>query len=1178
MRKLRFVIMILAASFIAQSIMSTELLAQKQTPPSKSVMIANSSEINNINEEFISLTDLLSRLEQHFDVTFLFNDEVVKNKLVKPDDIQIDEKTGEKLAKILDTLGLSFNRIDEQTYVLFRKIIPVKTNSLQEQISGTVTAAGSGETLPGVNIVVKGTTIGTSTDDDGDYNLTVPSLQDTLVFSFIGFQSREVPIAGRSVVNIEMTPVTISGSELVVVGYSTQKKEDLTGSVSVVDLESMNSQPNAQVANQLQGQASGVSVISSGQPGEEPMVHIRGLNTFGNNTPLYVVDGVPTQNISDLNTNNIASVQVMKDAGAASIYGSRAANGVIIVTTKKGGGDTKVTYDSYYGYQIPKRGNPWDILSPQEMAELEWMAIENSGGDPSPHPQYGNGSDPVLPDYITPAGASEGDSSVDPDLYHVVPNYTDPSQVNNFYQIIRANKSGTNWYQEIFNRAPIANNNLTVSGGGEDGSYLVSFNYMSQQGTLMETYLKRYTIRANTQFNISDNIRIGENLAYSVRDNPQLNTSLNTENTIGMSYRIQPIIPVYDIMGNFAGSNGDAPGAQKNPVGMQHRTRDNKTQGNRLFGNVFAEVDALENLTLRTSLGGVLFTENVESITYPEYENTLNVSNNAFSKNSSYRHEWTWTNTLTYQTLFKDVHNLSIVLGTEAYQQEVSTVGGTSQDFFTLDPDYMSLSTGSGTRSNFSSVSSNGLFSLIGRLDYNFDDKYLLSGTLRRDGSSKFTNNRYGWFPSVSAGWRISQESFMNNIEWITDLKIRGGYGIMGNQFNVSTDNAYSLYAGSETSSYYDIRGTSSEIAQGFMLQRIGNADAKWEKNVNSNIGIDAILFDAKLEVNVDYYRKDIRDLLYNPELIGAAGNASAPFVNVANITNNGIDMSLTGRGNLLKEINYNAKLTFTTYQNEILKITEGQENFDLSPGFFGSAIIRNAVGQPLSSYYGYQIEGFWDDQSEIDNAIAESPNGIYQEDIGVGRFRYQDTNNDGQITPEDRVFLGNPHPDYTYGFNLGLNYKNFDLDLFFYGVQGNEIWNSVKWFTDFSNSFFGARSHTALYDSWRPDNKDASVSIQETSGGAFSSNGVPNSYYVEDGSYLRLKNLVVGYSLPVDLIQKISLEKLRVYVQAANLFTITGYSGIDPEIGGASPTSFGIDRGAYASTKQFLFGVNLSF
>lgn len=1051
------------------------------------------------------------------------------------------------------------------------------------QVSGTVTDQTTDQPLPGVNISVQGTTTGTTTDAEGQFELSVPSLNDTLQFTFIGYASATVPIQGRTELAVQLEPTTISGEELVVVGYGTQREKDLTGSVSVVDVESMTTLPETQVANQLQGQASGVTVVSSGQPGEEPQVRIRGINTFGNNDPLYVVDGVPTQNISDLNSNDIASMQVLKDAAAASIYGSRASNGVIVITTKKGGGDVSVSYDGYYGYQVPPSGNPWDILNSQEMADLTYRAINNSGGNPGEHPQYGGGETPVLPDFIDPTAASE--EQVDMSNYYVNPNYTDTDDLNSFYYITRANKEGTNWFDAIFDPAATMNHNVSVSGGGDIGNYLFSANYVDQQGILMEQFNKRYTLRANTDFNINDNIRIGENLSYSVSESPQV-SSLTEGSAIGMAYRIQPIIPVHDVMGNFAGTQAQGLGNGENPVAYRYRTRNNESSNGRLFGNLFAEVDFWKDrLMFRTNFGGEYYSGSSHSFTYPEYENAENGTNNQYNADSYYGFNYTWSNTLTYQQDFNERHSVEVVAGIEAYKNKGQELGGANQGYFSFDPDFTNLNTGSGTQTNYSSRYENTLFSYFGRLDYSYDQRYLLSATMRRDGSSRFLNERWGWFPAASVGWRISNEEFFPETSWLSDLKIRAGYGVLGNQLNVDPNNPYTLFTGSQNYSYYPIGGGNSNIEEGFQQSRIGNPDAKWEKNINANIGLDASLFDGRLEVTADYYRKEVDDLLYNPELVGTAGTSAAPpFVNVGSMVNKGVDASVNTFGNIVEDLQYSLGVTFTTYDNEIVNIAQGVDYFEQEARRFGSSpLIRNAVGHPVSSFFGYDIVGFWDSQNEMQEANAEVEDGNYQDGMGVGRYRYRDVNGDGEITPDDRTFLGNPNPDFTYGLNIGFDYKNFDLNAFFYGSQGNDVWNQVKWWTDFYSGFVGAKSKTALYDSWTPENQDAKVPILEETQ-TLSNNQAPNSYFVEDASFLKLKNLQLGYSIPKSVLADVGISELRIYVQGSNLFTATNYSGVDPEVGffpgdgGGGSTSFGIDEGSYPTARKFLIGINLTY
>ncbi|HEX8021696.1 SusC/RagA family TonB-linked outer membrane protein, partial [Mucilaginibacter sp.] len=979
-------------------------------------------------------------------------------------------------------------------------------------------------------------------------------------------------------------------NEVVVTGYGSQRKKDLVGAVAVVDVAALNRQPVSSVENQLQGQAAGVTVVASGQPGENPSVKIRGANTFGNNQPLYVVDGVPTTNVSDINPNDVASMQVLKDASSASIYGARAANGVIVITTKKGTGKTTVSYDAYYGSQVPKGGNVFNLLNPTEMMQLRAFAIKNTAAlknipvDLSSNLYGPNGN--VLPDYISaggvgPAGVHDGDAAVDPAKYNVNPFYTS-GDASGFYRITRANKGGTDWYHQIFKSAPVQSHNVALSGGSDAATYLFSMNYFNQRGTLKNTYDKRYTVRANTSYNVTKHIRVGENLSYSLTENPLINEN-DEGSSIGMAFREQPIIPVYDIKGNYAGSNTANLGNARNPVAITDRTKNNYGAFNRLFGNAFAEVDFLRYFTVRTQFGGEYYSDYNHSFTFPEYENSENNSTNSYAENSFNGYNYTWTNTLTYHQVIQK-HDIKLLVGTEAYKNRYQTLGATNTGYFTFDPDYTTITTGTGTPTAYSTLTRDKIFSLLARLDYTFNDKYLLNATIRRDGSSRFKSYQYGWFPAVSAGWRISQESFLKGVSWINDLKIRGGFGIMGNQINVDPANAFTTFGSNKTNSYYDVNGTSTSTVAGFAQNRIGNPDAKWEKDKNFNIGFDGSFFNQKLDITADYYKKIITDLLFNPALPGTAGSATAPYSNVGAMDNTGLDITIGTHTNLTHDLKMNAALTFTTYHNVIKQVTLGQDYFEQNSGRVnGSSIVRNSVGGPVGGFFGYKTVGFLNSQAEI-TAANTAAGGTYQNDAAVGRFKYADINGDGKVTADDRTLLGNPNPKFTGGLNLDFTYKNFDLNMFWYGSYGNKIWNDVRWWTDFYANFAGAKSKNALYNSWTPSNTNAKAPIQEIDG-SFSTNTVPNSFYVENGSYLRLRNLQVGYTFDPKVLKSIGIDRLRVYLSGANLVTITKYSGVDPEIVGGgttssttSSTNFGVDRGNYSPNRTYLLGVQVKF
>ncbi len=1147
-----------------------------------------------IKVENTYIKQVLSEIECQANVKFVYSSSLINSK--RKVSVALEKGTvQEALSKILDVDKLDFKVSGRQIILKptqglaiiqtgsTAKLIRVRgTDYLARDITGKVTDP-DGAGLPGVSVILKGTNKGTTSDGTGNYTISVPDGSATLVFSFVGFATREFVVAAdKAVLDVVLTEDDKALSEVVVIGYGTSKKKDLTGSVAVVNVGQLKEQPNANLSNLLQGRAAGVTVIGSGQPGEPPQVRIRGINTFGNNTPLFVVDGIPADNVRELNANDISSMQVLKDAGAASIYGSRAANGVVIITTKKGSGKIKVSYDAFFGTQRPPQGNVYDLLDTRGMADLKWLALKNSGITPNDL-QYGSGATPTIPHYIVPTGAMQGE--VDESLYNVDPFFTDPAAVNSFYRIVKANQEGTDWFHEVFKPAPMHSHNITVSGGGEQGNYLLSFNYFDHKGTLLNTYLKRYTLRSNTQFNVNKRIRLGENLALTFMDNPRSGI-LQEGGGIGMAYRMQPIIPVYDIQGNYAGSFGAGLGNAKNPVAIRERAVNNRGIGTSIFGNVYAEADITNDLSLRSTFGGQMVSGYANSFQYPEYENSENTTTNAYNESSYFGFNWTWSNVVTYEKNLNDVHNFKVMAGTEAYSNKGRNLNGQSLGYFSFDPNFTNLTTASGTRNNGSSRYEDALFSYFGRLDYSLLDRYLIGFTLRQDGSSKFINTRYGLFPAVSAAWRVSEENFMNAVEWIDDLKVRGGYGIMGNQVNVTSGNAFTTYGGNRSHSFYDIRGTGSSTIQGFQRTYIGNPAAIWEKNINFNVGFDATLLNGKLDLVVDYYQKDIKDLLFQVPLAAVVGQGTAPFVNIGGMSNKGLDLSINSYHEFSRDLKLDATLTLTSYNNKITQVSDGIDYFDQEGRRFnGATIVRNGVGHSIGQFFGYQIEGFWNSEAEIQAAnqraaTSENPDAVYQSDVKVGRFRYKDINDDGVITAADRTFLGNPNPKFSYGLNLQLNYKNWDLGMFLYGTQGNDIWNNLKWWHDFYTNFAGAKSHTALYDSWTPQHTNAKAPIQENTG-SFSTTDVPNSYYIENGSYLRARNAQLGYTFPTDVLDKLRIKGLRVYVQGTNLFTITKYSGMDPEVGQsqvAGSTAFGLDEGVYPNNRQFLFGLNLSF
>lgn len=1075
-------------------------------------------------------------------------------------------------------------------------LISAMSMAQEKTVTGTVTDE-SGSPMPGVNILVKGTSIGTATDVNGDFAIEAPSPEAVLVISFVGYATVEVPVGSKTDIDVSLAPDVLTLSELVVTGYTLQEKKDLTSAVTVVSPKELLQVAATSVEQQLQGRAAGVMVTNSNVPGQGANVRIRGYGTLGNNDPLYVIDGVPTtDNLANFNQNDIESIQILKDATSASIYGSRAGNGVIIITTKKGkAGEPKITFDAYYGVQKPRQF--LDLLNTQEYGEYLWASKRNANvvnattGNPE-HGQYGSGPDPVIPDYLVPSGAFEGDPRVNPDNYSIqrfLPDGTNnPAFGSTVFQITRTNKSGTDWLDEIFDPAPQQNYQLGVSGGNEGGRYAFSVGHFNQESMLLYNGFKRSTMRANTEFTIKKNFRLGENLQvlYAKRQGTYGNQSEGNE--VSMAYRMQPIVPVYDIAGNFAGTLGNNLGNAKNPVAMLWRAQDNGYEDLRVFGNVFAEADLFKDFMARTSFGvdGTIGRGRYAGAPDPESSEPGRFYN--YYADFNYRYSWTWTNTLNYRKLIADRHSINANIGLESIKYFGEYQFGRRDRYITGDPTLPStlryLNNGNPLFQN------NGgnptvdytLFSYFGQLNYTFNDRYLFQAIVRRDASSRFlAAQRYATFPAFSVGWRVSEESFLNTSDVISDLKLRAGWGQTGNQSGINDYNAYSTYSTDVYSGGYSVSGNPNGYDLSFVINKFGNANGKWETTTSTNIGFDLGLLQNKVQVNFDWYNRLTDDILLQLGLPYALGNASAPAFNVASVRNRGIDLTLDYSDDINDNFRISGSLIFSTYQNEVTLIDPVNDKaFITGFGLRVPAVTRSIKGQPISSFYGYVVDGIF--QTEEEAASAPSfpgyndatvyVNGVEQQ--GVGKFRYRDVDGDGAITSADQTFIGNPHPDFTYGLNLSLGYKGFDLTLFMQGVQGNDIFNYVRYWTDF-NTFQGNRSKRVLYGSWTPDRPDAKLPILDEND-AISSR--PSTYFIEDGSYARLKNVQLAYSFPSSLISKIGLNQCRIYVQGQNMLTFTKYTGLDPELSlrGNNNQQIGVDEGIFPTPKTFILGINL--
>ncbi|MFC3417306.1 SusC/RagA family TonB-linked outer membrane protein [Algoriphagus hitonicola] len=1052
--------------------------------------------------------------------------------------------------------------------------------------------------LPGVSVLVKGTTNGTATDIDGKFSLNVPNDEAVLVFSFIGYTRIEQLVGNRSVIDVKLTPDEQTLTELVVTGYTIDSRRETTGAIATVDPKDLTVIPTGNVEQTLQGRVSGVTVITNGQPGTTSIIRVRGFGSFGGNEPLYVVDGVPVTSTDFLNPDDIESTTVLKDAAAASLYGARASNGVIIYTTKKGTRSNekiRVDYNGMFGSTDPGEG--LDMMNPADFAEYTWLAERNQamidGDDPEySHPHFGSGNSPVLPYYLSvigqnsngtlqnrpgqpgPLSASELEQQAA--WYNVDPN------AGPVLQLIRAaTGEGTDWYNAITRTAPLHRHSIGLNGGSETSRFYIGLGYQDQSGILLNNDFKRISLRANSEFDVTNRIRIGENFQATYRQvlgqsggNGGRGIALD-ENDILSAFRMPSIIPVRDEFGGYAGTAVGAFNNPRNPVASREGQADNRNFNANIFGNVYAEIDLIEDLTFRTSIGGRYNNYYFWNYGRRQYENSENNSAFGYGEGAGYDFGWTFTNTLSWKKTF-DKHAFDVIVGQEALNTGSGrNISATGQNPFSQDPDFITITNlpVSSRIVNSSLFRGVNFSSYFGRLNYTFNDKYLFSAVVRRDGSSVFgINSRFGTFPAFSAAWRLSSEPFMQSASWIDDLKIRGGWGQMGNSNPVPATNQFSTFGGDIGASSYDIAGSNSSAVIGFRRTRIGNPNTQWETAVTQNIGFDGTFYNGRLDVIFDWWKKDTKDLLFQLPIPQTAGsNATPPFINIGEMSNSGLDLLVSTRGNLSSLFTYELTVTGSTLKNEIVSLAPGLDFItSINPSFRGIQPIRNQVGQSLSAFFGYKQIGLF--QSAEDVASHAD-----QQGAAPGRLKFEDINGDGVITPDDRTFLGSPVPDFTGGLNFSVGYKGFDVAAYFYTSIGNEVWNQSRWFTDFFQTFEGAAISERLKNSWTPENPNATVPIVERTTN-FSTSEQANSYYIEDGSYLRLQNVTIGYTLPEALLDKYNLQRARIFAGANNLFTLTGYSGLDPAVGGSADTTFGIDIGNYPVTRGYTFGVNLSF
>ncbi len=1004
----------------------------------------------------------------------------------------------------------------------------VGLSSLQAQITvtGTVTSADDGLGIIGATVLVKGSNAGTVTDFDGAYEIEAPDESAILVFSYTGMKTQEIQVGAQRTIDVTMLSDVAILDEVVVVGYGTQKRSNISGAVSTITSDEITETPVLRAEQALQGRTAGVQVAqNSGSPGAPLTVRVRGVGTINNSDPLYIVDGVPVEGIDFLNPNDIESMNVLKDAASAAIYGSRGANGVVLITTKGGkkNQEGRISYDAYYGVQSPWR--MLNLLDAREYAILSNEAHIAAGQQP-------------------------------------LPEFSDPDALG----------EGTDWLDAIFQDAPIMSHQLTLAGGSERSTYTISGNYFTQDGIVggEKSGFERITFRLNGTHDVKDWLTVGAKVGITNLQRSFLPENNEFTTPLVRALNMDPVTPVRKSDGTFAYSVYSDTDIV-NPVNAIENTFDDWTS-NRLVGAVFGELKIMEGLTLRSTYStDVTFAR--RDIFRPRFDLSIdpnvgdapagerNLINSVALEQNEWKN-WQWENVLTYNRLFGQQHNVTVTLGTTALQNRQDFSGGSNTNLPTNDPDDAFISNTIDpieSQGAYAGAEESALFSVFGRVNYELANKYLFTGTLRADGSSRFgANNRFGYFPSFSAGWKISEENFFQ-FDPISVLKLRASWGQNGNDRIGNYTFTTVVLAGQN----YTF-GSEEIITNGSVPLTAANPDLRWETVTQSNVGLDVELYDGKFNLITDYYIKETTDMLYAAPIPLVAGT-DAPVRNIGSVRNEGFELSLQYR-NFESAFTYSIGGNIAFVANEVVSLGEGGD--PISTGRVQSAnafASRTEVGHPIASFYGYVTDGIFQTQEEV------AEHAFQTENTAPGDIRFVDLNNDGVIDLNDQTFIGDPTPDFTYGFTADFGYKNFDLSLFVQGVQGNEIYNSTVRY-DFT---YVNRPESVLNRWTGPGTSDFEprVNLNDPN-----QNARVSDRFVEDGSFVRLKNIQLGYSLPANLLQRFGLQKFRVYVSAQNLLTITDYSGLDPEIGAFNALEIGLDRGFYPQARTFLGGVNVSF
>ena len=1014
----------------------------------------------------------------------------------------------------------------------------------QTEITGTVVDE-FGDGVIGATVKEKGTSVGAVTDFNGNFKLKVKA-GATLVVTYIGYTPMEAIAAPGMKIQLKEDAQLLN--EVVVTGYTTQRKADLTGAISTVTPSDLAKQNENNPIKAMQGRVPGMNISADGAPSGSATVRIRGVGTLNNNDPLYIIDGVPTKaGMHELNGNDIESIQVLKDAASASIYGSRAANGVIIITTKKGK-DGKVRIDFDGSIAVQTYAHKMEVLNAKEFGQIMWQGYVNDGLDPN---QNGLG---YRYDWTYNAQGLPVLNSITMNKYLDAAGTTPAAD--------------TDWFDQTTRSGLIQQYNVSLSNGSDKGTSFFSLGYYKNKGIIKYSDFERFSARMNGEYKL---LKIKDKSIVTVGEHFTLNRTSEVQAPGGFLENVlqfNPSLPVYTRDGEFAGPVGGYPD-RENPLARLERNSDNRYSYWRMFGDAYININPLKDLNIKSTFGLDYAQKQQRIFQYPITEGTVANSTNSVEGKQEHWTKWMWNAIVTYN-LEKGQHRADIMVGTEINREDDAWFSGKKFDFQVLNPDYMWPNAGVGEAEAYGSGEGYTLVSYFGKLNYNFADRYLLSLTMRYDGSSRFgKNNRYGTFPSVSAGWRVNEEKFMSDIKWLDNLKLRVSWGQTGNQ-EISNIARYTMYesnygeAGFGGQSYgtsYDIAGTNGgqTLPSGFKRNQLGNDDLKWETTTQTNIGVDFGLFRSALYGSFEWYFKKTKDILVYMPGIGVMGEGSSQWINAGEVENKGIELNVGYRGEIGGKLSYDISGNLGTYRNKVTKLPETIA----ANGTFGGNGVESVIGHPMYSQVGYVYDGIFKSQDEIDNHAT-------QNGAGLGRIRWKDLNGDNVINEKDQKWIYDPTPDFTWGLNIYLQYKNVDFTMFWQGVQGVDVISDLKKETDLwsglniSNLNKGQR----LLDAWTPQNNGSNIPAVSTMDN--NNEKRVSTYFVENGSFAKLRTIQLGYNFPKSISEKLYMERLRMYVSAQNLLTIKSktFTGVDPE-----NANFG-----YPIPLNITFGLNVSF